>query len=120
MRKKYLLIGLLIFAYLSGHAQSETVDMRVKISRAAFQAKQIVPPAPEAAELGKYGNTPMSLFSGTANISIPLTELQGQSLALPISLSYNATGFKPAEFATWVGQSWSLNAGGVCYPFGDG
>lgn len=85
MQKKFTLTGFLLFLYLFSNAQSETVDMRVKISRAAFQAKQIVPPAPEAAELGKYGNTPMSLFSGTANISIPPTELQGQSLSLPIS-----------------------------------
>jgi hypothetical protein len=78
-----------------------------------FKTKRIVPPSPDAAELGKYGNLPISLFSGTPNISIPLYEFKGNSLGLPISLSYNASGFKPADAASWVGLGWTLNAGGV-------
>lgn len=84
-----------------------------EVSHAEFQAKQVISPAPEAAELGKYGNVPISLFTGTPSISIPLYELKGNEISLPISLSYNASGFKPEEQATWVGAGWSLNAGGV-------
>src|SRR5690554_352982 len=82
-------------------------------ARMQFRAKQIVPPSPEAAELGKYGNVPVSLFTGTPSISIPLVEMKGNTLTLPVSLSYNASGFRPEEIAPWTGLNWSLNAGGV-------
>ncbi len=87
--------------------------MTFSLTQSEYKSKQIISPAPEAAELGKYGNTPVSLFTGTPKISIPLYELKGNSLSLPISLSFNASGFKPQEAPTWVGQNWSLNAGGV-------
>ncbi|MBO9563694.1 MAG: hypothetical protein J7621_13010 [Niastella sp.] len=76
-------------------------------------AKQVIPPSPEAASLGQYGNVPVSLFTGTPNISVPLYELKGNFISLPVSLSYSASGFKPEDEATWCGSSWSLNAGGV-------
>ncbi|NII29579.1 hypothetical protein HB364_31160 [Pseudoflavitalea sp. X16] len=76
-------------------------------------AKEVIPPSPEAAALGQYGNVPVGLFTGTPTISIPLYELKGNSISLPISISYNASGFKPEDEATWCGSSWSLNAGGV-------
>jgi Family of unknown function (DUF5977) len=85
----------------------------IQIAKAQFKEKQIISPAPEAAELGKYGNVPISLFTGTPSISIPLFDLKGKDLSLPVSLSYNASGYKPEEQSTWVGSGWSLNAGGV-------
>jgi YD repeat-containing protein len=109
--KRYLYLFILIVISTRTWAQSS--DMNVELSRLDFKAKQVIPPAPEAAELGRYGNTPVSLFAGATNISIPLYELKGQFLSLPISMSYNASGFKPEDPATWVGLNWSLNAGGV-------
>jgi hypothetical protein len=83
------------------------------VAKMQFQAKQVIPPSPEAAALGQYGNVPVSLFTGTPTVSIPLYELTGNAITLPIGLSYNASGFKPEDAATWCGSSWSLNAGGV-------
>lgn len=85
----------------------------IETARMRFQAEQIIPPSPEAAELGKYGNIPVSLFTGLPSISIPLIELKGNRLSLPISLSYSSSGFRPQEIAPWTGLGWSLNAGGV-------
>ncbi|CAL1519021.1 DUF5977 domain-containing protein [Chitinophaga sp. MM2321] len=105
----------LIIAFLSGVSSSlmAQAPISVDVARMEFKARQVVSPAPEAAELGKYGNTQVSLFTGTPKINVPLYELKGNSLSIPISLNFSASGFKPQEMPTWVGQNWSLNAGGV-------
>ncbi len=73
----------------------------------------IIPPSPEAVALGKYGNFPVSNYSGTPNISIPIYQIQSRDLSVPISLSYHASGIKVNEEASWVGLGWTLQAGGV-------
>jgi YD repeat-containing protein len=73
----------------------------------------VIPPSPTAAALGKYGEIPVSLYTGVPNISIPLYEIQEGDIKLPISLSYHASGIKVEEVASNVGLGWSLNAGGV-------
>jgi YD repeat-containing protein len=103
----------LIFSFTTSICFSQTPNFSVEVAKAEFKAKQVVPPTPNAAELGKYGNVPVSLFSGTPNISSPLVELKGNFISLPVSLSYNASGFKPEDLAPWTGSGWSLNAGGV-------
>lgn len=94
-------------------SQWNDAEHGISIAQMEFKAKRVIPPAPEAAELGKYGNTQISLFTGTPKINIPLFELKGNSVSVPVSMSYNAGGFKPNEMASWVGLGWSLNAGGV-------
>jgi len=73
----------------------------------------IVPPPPDAAELGKYGQIPVDKSTGIPSISIPLYEIKTPRFTLPISLSYHALGIKVDESASWVGLGWVLNAGGV-------
>lgn len=70
-------------------------------------------PSPNAASLGQYGDLPVSYFTGVPNISVPLYEVQGNKIGLPISLSYHAVGLRPDVHPGWVGNGWSLNAGGV-------
>lgn len=77
--------------------------------------KAIIPPSPNAAALGKFGSMPVSLHTGTPNISIPLYTLRGRELAVPISLDYHASGIKLEEVASNVGLGWSLSAGGADY-----
>ena len=67
---------------------------------------------PNAAELGKYGKTPVNYFTGLPTIQVPLTELRGKNFTLPIYLSYHAGGNKPDLHPGWVGLGWSLHAGG--------
>lgn len=110
---KYLLTVFVFLFSVVIHGQSTEQTLSANIANSEFKAKRVIPPSPEAAELGKYGNVPVSLYSGTPNVSIPLYDLSSGDLSLPISLSYNASGFKPEEIATWVGLNWSLNAGGV-------
>jgi hypothetical protein len=77
------------------------------------KVQNLIPPSPEAASLGKYGNTSVNMFTGKPNISIPLFEMKGREISIPISLSYDAGGIKVEEIASSVGLGWTLQAGGV-------
>ena len=68
---------------------------------------------PNAASLGLYGDIPVSLFTGTPNISIPLYNIEVKDFVLPVSLSYHAAGIRPDQRASWTGLGWTLNVGGV-------
>lgn len=67
--------------------------------------------SPNATELGKYGAMPVSYYTGTPNISIPIYEYKCGGYTLPITLSYHASGIKVNDIATWVGLGWNLSAG---------
>lgn len=73
----------------------------------------IIPPTPTAAALEKYGQVPVSTYTGVPNISIPLYDIKVRDLSIPISLNYHAGGFRVSEEASWVGLGWSLLAGGA-------
>lgn len=75
--------------------------------------KTVVAPSPNASALGKYGEIPVGLYTGIANISVPIYTVKGRELEVPISLNYHAGGIRVEEIASWVGIGWSLNAGGV-------
>ena len=105
---------LMLFTVLSFQLlMAQSPNGSIEVAKMRWQAKQVVPPSPEAAELGKYGNVPVSLYTGTPSVSIPFFQLTGNSLSLQVSLSYNASGYKPEDAAPWVGSGWSLNGGGV-------
>ncbi len=83
------------------------------LNAASQNTPNIIPPSPEVAALAKYGDVPVSLYTGTPQIEIPVYNLQCGSLHVPISLSYYASGVKVEDVSTWVGMGWVLNAGGV-------
>ncbi len=74
---------------------------------------QVFPTSPDAAAYTKYVNVPIGKYTGTTDISIPLYEIKGRNLSLPMSLSYHPSGVKVAEESSCVGMGWSLNAGGL-------
>ena len=112
-QKMVFVLGVILSA-CHGYAQTwSDQEHGVSIAKMDFKAKRVVPPAPEAASLGQFGNVPVSLFTGTPKVSVPLYDLKGSSTGISIGMNYNATGFKPEDIATWVGLGWSLNAGGV-------
>jgi len=72
----------------------------------------IIPNSPEATEFMKYGNTSVSMYTGTSQIQIPVYTISGREYSLPISLNYDAGGIRVEQIATQVGLAWSLQAGG--------
>lgn len=107
MKRKLKLLGLFIVMLFQVNSivHAQTKDGM------AYQS--YLPASPDAAGLGKYGEMPVNLSSGTPDISIPIYEIREGNASIPIGLSYNAGGIKVSEEATMVGLGWSLNAGGV-------
>ena len=74
---------------------------------------QIIPQSPNAAALGKYGDVPVTLYTGQINPTIPLYEIKLSDYSFPITLSYGSSGLKTNETPSWVGMGWTLSATGV-------
>ncbi len=69
--------------------------------------------SPNAGNLGRYVDYPVSYHTGVPQIEIPIYTIKDGPITLPISLSYHAGGLKVHEPSSWVGTGWSLNAGGM-------
>jgi len=74
---------------------------------------QINIPTPNAGSLGLYGEVPVSLFTGTPNINVPVYQIKEGNFTIPLSLSYHYSGLHPDIPPGWVGNGWSLMAGGA-------
>ena len=106
MKKTILLTVVVFLCVVQSHSQ-ENLNYQKELERMVK-----VPNNPEATAFTKYGNTSVSMYSGTPNISIPLYSIQGRELSLPISLTYDASGVKVDQSASQVGLNWNLNLGG--------
>lgn len=69
---------------------------------------QITPKSPNVSALEKHDNYPVSMYSGLANVEIPLYEIKVGNLSVPIKLSYHGSGNKVNDNASWVGMGWNL------------
>jgi YD repeat-containing protein len=79
----------------------------------SFSQSTIVPPSPNAMKMTEYFGQRPNMYTGTANVSVPLYTIDFDGWKLPLSISYNATGIRPNEEAGEVGLGWALNATGV-------
>src|SRR5687767_11053614 len=58
-------------------------------------------------------NYGVSLYSGTAQISVPIYKLESKEVPVPIELVYRGSnGIKLQDVASQVGLGWQLQAGG--------
>ena len=87
-------------------------DGQTLLSSAQFQT-DILPQSPEAAAMVKYTLLPVTLYSGLPQVGVPLFDIKTPNLDVPVSLSYNYNGFKPAETASDVGLGWNVQGAGV-------
>lgn len=72
------------------------------------EINNIVPLSPNAAAFAKYGEIPVSNFTGTANVSVPIYTIKTKEFNFPLALSYHTGGNKVEDVASWVGLGWSL------------
>lgn len=81
----------------------------------AFAQQQLpcFAPTPTAASIARFGDVPVSPFTGLPSISIPLYSFNVVGLELPLRLDYDASGVQMNVLPGWVGHNWSLAAGGV-------
>lgn len=70
-------------------------------------------PSPTASNLGLYGEIPVSEYTGTPNISIPLYEFKTKSFTIPVTLSYHPSGIRPELHPGPTGLGWTLLTGGA-------
>lgn len=100
---KYILLYI-IFLTLTQVTQSVAQDGPISngnFNCAAERNSQTkLPKSPEAAAFEKYGNTPVNLYTGTPDISIPLHTFKGREIDLPMTLTYDASGIKVNQIAT--------------------
>ncbi|WP_445457010.1 hypothetical protein [Flavobacterium sp. HNIBRBA15423] len=93
----------------------KTIGLLLLCSFSVFgqELPQVVPPTPEASQIAKFVDMPVSLYNGTPNINIPIYTINSTGIQVPISLSYHAKGIQVSEIASRVGLGWTLNAGGA-------
>ncbi|ASU36337.1 DUF5977 domain-containing protein [Mucilaginibacter xinganensis] len=72
----------------------------------------LFPKSPNSAAFERYGDYPVSMFSGLPDISIPLYTIEAGGIKVPITLSYHASGLRVDDAASWAGAGWSVSAGG--------
>ncbi|MBI3221290.1 MAG: hypothetical protein HYZ44_17400, partial [Bacteroidetes bacterium] len=102
--KYNVLAGVVVLLFQFTYCAAQQIENPAK--------SNVIPPSPTAASLGRYGDTPVSLYTGVPQINVPLWEVKERGFQLPITLNYQA-GVRVEEAASWVGQGWSLSAGGV-------
>ncbi|HEU5291048.1 MAG TPA: hypothetical protein VFU05_10420 [Cyclobacteriaceae bacterium] len=68
---------------------------------------QKIPANPDVAQLGKFGDVPVNKYNGTANISVPIHEIDLDGLEIPIARKYLEVG----AFKKFIENPVSLHMG---------
>ncbi|MEW7289112.1 hypothetical protein [Aquimarina sp. 2304DJ70-9] len=97
---KKIIFLLSFFITYMGHAQF-------------YDINTIIPNSPSTAKFEEVFSPKVSEFNGTLDVTIPIYEIKVDEVTIPIYLRYDSSGVKVEEEASWVGQSWSLMAGGL-------
>lgn len=68
--------------------------------------------SPNMASIQQSTDIPISYFTGTPKIDIPLCDFEVYNHKFPISISYHPAGIRPEQRPSWLGVGWNLNIGG--------
>lgn len=78
-----------------------------------YNLDKFQPVAPDVFQFIKYGEVPVSEYTGIANISIPIYTIKTRDYELPINLTYHSGGIRVTEEASWVGLGWDMQLGNI-------
>ncbi|MBK1442020.1 hypothetical protein JHJ32_18625, partial [Parapedobacter sp. ISTM3] len=92
-----ILACLLLFTAFVCQANSQTLSV-----------PNFVPQTPEISWGQRFGEIPVSEYTGVPSISIPFHTIKLKNTELPLSLDYHAGGIKVKDEASWVGLGWNL------------
>lgn len=96
-----LLLG---FMLISSHAYSQFETPTLP---------QVTTPSPKATMMNRYGDYPVSLYTGLVDITIPIFEININGVKVPIEFKYHASGLKYDDLPMELGYGWTLIAGGT-------
>ncbi len=108
MIKNFLLLACMLMSSVSAISQGSSPPPNLE-----EQLGKITIPSATVASLMKFTEVPVSYYTGTPDISVPIYTINTGKLSLPIVLRYGASGIRVAENASNVGLGWSLAAEGV-------
>lgn len=116
---KALIVGLLslvigsAWAQKKGSGDTTVIVGRTSAAEISSMLPALTPKSPTVAALDRYGQYPVSLYTGLPTIEIPIHQFTVGSVTVPIKLTYHASGIKVNDLASWVGMGWSLQTGGM-------
>jgi hypothetical protein len=88
------------------------IEIWAQAQSTAAYIPSVIPPGPNAAMLQKFSDVPVSPYTGTADVNVPIYTIQAKGISVPISLDYHTGGIRLKEQSGWVGLGWALNCGG--------
>lgn len=100
MTKKFYLSLLLTASLIVARAQSKTY------------VPTIIPKDPDASALFKFTDIPVSYYTGTTDVAVPIYTIAAKGMSVPISVNYHTGGVRLKEEASLVGLGWALSTGG--------
>ncbi len=88
------------------------IEIWAQASSTAAYIPSVIPPGPNAAVLQKFTDVPVSPYTGTADVTVPIYTVQAKGIQVPVNLAYHTGGIRVKEESGWVGLGWALNCGG--------
>ncbi|MFD2162256.1 RHS repeat domain-containing protein [Paradesertivirga mongoliensis] len=119
------LIGVLLLTYHFMKFRSKRVPFKLKemlgVVFLLFQFALLygqnlpdqAPPSPSTMMFQKYGDYPVSYYTGIPDIKVPIYTIQEGDITVPIYLSFHASGLNLDERQGNVGPGWTLHTGGM-------
>lgn len=82
------------------------------VAQEQIKLPEVVFSTPQSQQFEQYLQHRITECNGSADISIPLYEIEIRGMKIPVFLSYNSSGVKYKQYDGEVGAGWSLSVGG--------